>query len=122
MKPSLEELFWRSEMPLVDILTQMEHVGVNCDVNTAMRMELKCNKLLQAYDDYWDSKVLKPLGVSWSSNKQLIALFKAQGMPVQYKLRIKKDKSRVRTECIDEDVLELYRDGYKSQLALHAEA
>jgi DNA polymerase I len=117
MRPTLEELFYQSEMPMVQILSDMEHVGVRCDTDTAMRMELKCNKLLQAYDDYWDTKVQKPLGVSWSSNKQLIALFKAQGMPVQYKMRIKKDKSRTRTECIDEDVLELYRDGYKSQLA-----
>jgi DNA polymerase-1 len=117
MRPSLESLFWQSEMPMVQILSDMEHVGVNCDVTTAMKMELKCNKLLQIYDDYWETKVQKPLGVSWSSPKQLISLFRAQGMPVQYKMRIAKDKSRKRTECCDEDVLELYRDGYKSQLA-----
>lgn len=103
---------------MVQILSDMEHIGVNCDVTTAMRMELKCNKLLMAYNDYWETKVLKPLGISWSSPKQLVLLFKSQGLPVQYKVRINaKTKARTRTECIDEDVLELYRDGYKSQLA-----
>ena len=117
MKPSLEQLFYSTEMPMIQVLSDMEHVGVRCDVETAQRMELKCYKLLQAYDDYWTSKVQKPLGVSWSSPKQLIAMFKAQGLPIQYKMRVAKDKSRKRTECCDEDVLGLYRDGYKSQLA-----
>lgn len=117
MKPSLEELFYNAEMPMVQVLSDLEHIGVRCDVDTAMRIELKCNKLLQAYDDYWETKVRLPHGVSWSSPKQLIQLFKAQGLPIQYKMRIAKDKSRKRTECIDEDVLELYRDGHKSQLA-----
>src|SRR6266550_1304523 len=105
-------------MPMVQVLTDLEHIGVRCDVEAAMRMELKCNKLLNAYDDYWTTKVLKPHGVSWSSPKQLIQLFKAQGLPIQYKMRVnQKTKARTRTECIDEDVLELYRDGYKSHLA-----
>jgi len=117
MKPSLETLFYQSEMPMVQVLSDMEHVGVRCDTDTAMRMELKCSKLLAAYDDYWTTNVFKPYGVSWSSPKQLLALFKSQGLPIQYKMRIAKDKSRKRTECIDEDVLELYRDGYKSKLA-----
>jgi DNA polymerase-1 len=117
MKPSLEDLFYRSEMPMVQVLSNMEHVGVRCDVDTAQRMELKCYKLLKVYDDYWTDKVLKPHGVSWSSPKQLISLFRAQGLPIQYKVRVAKDKSRTRTECCDEDVLELYRDSYRSQLA-----
>jgi DNA polymerase I-like protein with 3'-5' exonuclease and polymerase domains len=99
----------------------MESVGVNCDVNTAQRMELKCYKMLKQYQDFWSDKVEKPLGVSWSSPQQLLKLFRSQGLPIQYKMRVAKDKNgaktRKRTECIDEDVLELYRDGYKSQLA-----
>lgn len=117
MKPSLESLFYSAEMPLIQVLSDMEHIGVNCDIATAQRMELKCYKLLHEYEKFWNDKVTSKCGVSWSSPKQLIGLFKSQGLPIQYKIRVAKDKSRKRTECIDEDVLELYRDGYKSQLA-----
>jgi len=110
----LLELFWTSEMPLVQVMSEMEHVGVNCDVRQAQKIELTCYKLLQKYEEFWNAKM--PL-ISWTSPQQLIVMFKKLGLPVQYKMRIAKDKSRKRTECCDEEVLELYRDAHKSQLA-----
>lgn len=101
-------------MPLVDVMSAMEHTGVNIDVKQAQKIELTCYRLLREYEKYWENKIPQ---INWGSPQQLIALFKNLGLPTQYKIRIKKDKSRVKTECCDEDVLELYRDAYKSQLA-----
>jgi uracil-DNA glycosylase family 4 len=110
----LLDLFWTSEMPLIQVMSDMEHIGVNCDVHQAQKIELTCYKLLAKYEEYWKTKIPN---ISWSSPQQLILLFKNLGLPVQYKIRIAKDKSRKRTECCDEEVLELYRDAHKSQLA-----
>lgn len=101
-------------MPLTLILAELEHTGVNCDVQLAQKLELLCYRQLQEYDKYWNSKLP---GISWQSPQQLLLMFQKLGLPIQYKVRVAKDKSRKRTPCVDADVLELYRDGYKNQLA-----
>jgi DNA polymerase I-like protein with 3'-5' exonuclease and polymerase domains len=92
----------------------MKVIGTNCDVIQASRMELMCYKALEQYTSWWKGKLPN---VDWQSSQQLIALFTALKLPVVLRKRIKKDKTIARTPSCDQEVLEMYRDKYKNQLA-----
>lgn len=111
-KMGMQKVFWENSMPLIPLVSEMRVVGANCDVNEAMKIELLCSKALEQYETFWRKACPT---ISWTSNKELIAFFQAQGMPIQYKLRMGKDKRRHKTPCVDEDVLTLYRSKYGSK-------
>ena len=111
----LWEVFWKQDMPLIKIVESFRTIGANCDVPHAQKLELTCYAGLEKYEEFWNKNF--PL-VSWSSPKQLIDLFTVQKLPMRFKLRTSSyTKQKKRTPCVDEDVLEEYRDKYKSQTA-----
>ena len=111
----LEDVFWKSEMPLIPLVEEMRTEGVRCDTRKAMQMELECYESLTQYENFW-REVLP--AIDWTQNKELLAIFQSKGYPTQYRLR--KDRATGRkhkTPTIDEDALELYRDKYSDELA-----
>lgn len=111
----LEDVFWKQDMALYPVVDEMRKVGVNCDTQQAMKIELICHKALGQYEAFWQK--ISPL-INWTQNKELIGLFSAQKLPVQFKVRVdSKTKQRKKTPCLDMDVLEMYRDKYHNQTA-----
>jgi DNA polymerase I-like protein with 3'-5' exonuclease and polymerase domains len=106
--------YLQEDVPLWQAVIDMKVIGTNCDVMQASRMELMCYKALDQYTSWWKGKLPN---VDWQSSQQLIALFTALKLPVVMRKRVKKDKSIVRTPSCDQEVLEMYRDKYKNQLA-----
>jgi DNA polymerase I-like protein with 3'-5' exonuclease and polymerase domains len=102
----MEWLFWNHMMPIVHPLGEWNWRGMNYDVDKSMRSELQLRMTLEKYEEWWSKNI--PL-FSWSSPKQLIALFEAQGMKVPKRKRQKKDKngnkSVVYTPSVDDEAL-----------------
>ncbi len=111
---NLRRLFEHQDMPTIPVLSDMQHIGVKCDVPAAERMELSCYLQLESYETFW--KQALPL-VDWQSPTQLVELFRQQGLPIKMMTRTRKDKTKYKSPSVDEDVLENYRDKHKSQLA-----
>lgn len=102
------------DVPLWQAVIDMKVDGTRCDTEGAQRMELQMYKTLEAYETWWNKELPQVL---WTSPQQLIALFTALKLPTQYKLRKTKDGQKKRTPTCDAEVLELYRDKYKNQVA-----
>lgn len=97
------------------IVEELRTKGPRADVAKAENFEMMCYKALKQYNTYWD-KILP--NTSWSSPKQLLPLFTAQGLPVQYQMRKdRKTGKRTKTATLNEKALEKYRDTHKSQIA-----
>jgi DNA polymerase I-like protein with 3'-5' exonuclease and polymerase domains len=107
----MESLFWNHMMPLIWVVDDWRVKGINTDQEEANRQILTLTMALNAYDKWWAENI--PL-VSWSSPKQLLGLFSAQGLPIQKKKRLQGPP----TPSVDDDVLEMYVKKYKSQTAL----
>jgi len=103
-----------ADVPLWQAVIDMKVDGTRCDTLAANRMELMCYKALDKYLEWWKGKLPT---VDWQSSQQLIALFTALKLPQVLRKRVKKDKSIVRTPSCDQEVLEMYRDKHKNQLA-----
>jgi DNA polymerase-1 len=102
-------------MPMIEIVEDLRLRGPRIDVNRALQMELQCLTALEQYEQWWKQSI--PQIDVWSP-KQLVQLFHAQGMPIQYETRVNKiTKQRIKTPTANAEALELYRDTYKSQLA-----
>jgi uracil-DNA glycosylase family 4 len=111
----LEQLFWEHEMPMIPVVEDMRNIGVNCDVSYATKAELTCYKQLEVYDKWWSKAI--PL-YSWTAPKQLLELFAKMKLPIRYKQRVRAGtKERYKSPCVDEEVLEEYRDKFKSKTA-----
>jgi hypothetical protein len=106
-KPSNEA--WQNTMGCVQPCREMRTIGARVDTDFADRHTLYFLRTLEEYEKVWDS--LLPT-VSWSSPKQLMALFNNLGLPPQYNT---KDGKKVQT--VDEDALEVYRTRHRSPVA-----
>ena len=106
--------YLQSDVPLWQAVIDMKVQGTNCDVEHAQRLELQCYKALDAYEKWWQGSL--PL-IDWQSPQQLLALFTKLGLPTIYRTRVKKDKTKVKTPSVDQDVLETYRDKHQNKLA-----
>jgi DNA polymerase len=113
--PGMESLFWNHMMGAVDITNEWRVVGINTDQNRAGRDLLVCGLALQQYEEIWNK--LMPF-VSWSSPKQLIELFRKQGLPIFKRKRPGKNGGPPKfTETCDDDALEIYVKRFNSQIA-----
>ena len=105
----MESIFFNHMMRVCDLINEIRVKGVNTDVDKANRVFLTLAKTLQAYEKWWDTNIPQH---SWSSPKQLIALFKSMGMPIFKRKRQKKDddgnKVMTLTETMDDEALEEY--------------
>lgn len=111
---TLAHCIWNIDIPLIEVVEDLRLRGPRCDTHLASQMELQCLSALDQYDQWWKQNVPK----DWSSPQQLVQLFHAQGLPIQYEVRVdKKTKARTKTPTANSDALELYRDKYGSQIA-----
>ena len=113
-KMAIWQAYLEVDVPLWQAVIAMKVEGTNCDVDLAQRLELMMYKALSAYEKWWSANI--PL-IDWQSPQQLLALFSKLGMPIVYRTRTKKDKTKVKTPSVDQEVLELYRDKHQNKLA-----
>jgi uracil-DNA glycosylase family 4 len=110
----LEKCFWKQDMAVQPVCVDMHVRGAKCDVRAAQETELSCYRALNPYIDFWNKSFPT---VDWQSPQQLLPLFQAQGLPTRYAVRMKKDKSKIKTPTLDEDTLNEYAEKFGSQTA-----
>jgi uracil-DNA glycosylase family 4 len=93
------------DMPMIPILSDLQHIGVNCDVPRAQRLELQCYAILEAYEDFWAKTIP---AFSWSSPEQLVQLFTQMGMKIKQAKRKRRDGTVYYSPTVNEDVLDDY--------------
>lgn len=113
--PGMEHLFWQHMMSITDLLNEWRVIGINTDVEKASRLLLMLGKALGIYETWWQANI--PF-TSWSAPKQLIELFRAQGLPIYKRKRPGKNGAQPKfTETCDDDALEIYSSRFGSQIA-----
>jgi uracil-DNA glycosylase family 4 len=107
--PGMEPLFWNHMMGVRNLINEIRVLGINTNVFETQKTLVMLGRTLDAYEKWWNTNIPT---VSWSSPKQLLGLFKAMGMPIFKRKRVKKDeegnKSIKQTETCDDEALEEY--------------
>lgn len=111
---SLRYVFEQHETPCIDVVSDLQHRGARCSVQTAEQMELFCTLALQQYEAFW--KETLP-GINWRSSEQLLPIFESQGLPIRKARRKRKDGTIYYSATLDEETLKDYADNHNSQLA-----